>query len=151
MEQIGEVVLVEGDMARVRVKRHDVCSKCGGCGAVLLGAGDNSIDARNVVNARVGQIVKVKSDTGKVLTASFMVYIIPLLFLLIGLYAGQAMAPGLGIWREDLAGLVVGVVFMLASYGLVRAYDSRQSPETMKSTVVEILEESADRPEDEKC
>lgn len=151
MEQIGEVVFVEGDMARIRVKRHDVCSKCGGCGAALLGKGENFIDAKNAVNAKVGHIVRISSDTGKVLKASFMVYMIPMLFLLAGLWLGQALAASLGIWREDLAGFVLGVVFMLASYGLVRAYDRRQSPETMKTTVVEILEESVDRPEDEQC
>lgn len=152
MEQFGEVVSVDGDAAKVRVRRHDVCSKCGGCGIAISGPGDNFIDARNVVNAVVGQTVKVTSDTGQVLRASFVVYILPIVALLIGILLGQHIGRVLGLFaREQLVGLFVGIVFLLLSYMVVRGYDRRMTIEHMKAAVIEIVEEPIDMLKDEKC
>jgi sigma-E factor negative regulatory protein RseC len=152
MEQFGEVVSVDGDAAKVRVRRQDVCSKCGGCGVAVSGPGDNFIDARNVVNAVVGQTVKVTSDTGQVLKASFVVYIVPIVALLIGILLGQQIGRVLGLFaREELVGLFVGIIFLLLSYMVVRGYDRSMTIERMKATVVEIVEEPIDMPKDEKC
>jgi sigma-E factor negative regulatory protein RseC len=153
MEQIGQVVGIDGDIAMVMVRRHDVCGKCGGCGAAISGGGENYIEAQNIVNAEVGHTVKVTSDTGQVLKASFVVYIVPILALLVGILLGTEIGAVLGLLaREELVGLFFGVIFLLASYFLVRGYDRRMSAARMKISVVEIIEESAGEPPlDEKC
>jgi sigma-E factor negative regulatory protein RseC len=152
MEQIGQVVGIDGDTAMVVVRRHDVCGKCGGCGAVISGGGENYIQAQNIVNARVGQTVKVTSDTGQVLKASFVVYMVPVISLLVGILLGQQVGAALGLLaREELVGLFFGVVFLLASYFLVKGYDRKMNAERMKISIVEIVEQPADVPEDEKC
>jgi sigma-E factor negative regulatory protein RseC len=143
MEQIGQIVEVSGDKAKVLVRRHDVCSKCGGCGISLSGKGENYMDALNTVNAAVGQTVRVTSDTGQVLKASFVVYIVPVLFLLAGIALGRQLGG-------EPAGLITGVIFLLLSYLLVRAYDRKVARGRVQSAVVEILEEPA-VPADEKC
>ena len=152
MEQIGQVVGIDGDIAMIMVRRHDVCDKCGGCGAAISGRGENYIEAQNIVNAQVGHTVKVTSDTGQVLKASFVVYIVPILALLAGILLGQEFGAVLGLLaREELVGLFFGVAFMLASYFLVKGYDRRMSTARMKISVVEIIEEPAEMPKDQKC
>ncbi len=153
MEQVGQVVGIEGDIATVVVRRHDVCGKCGGCGAMISGGGENYIKAQNKVNAQVGQTVKVIGDTGQVLKASFVVYIVPILALLVGLWLGQQAGAVLGLLaREELVGLFFGIIFLLASYFLVKGYDRRMSVARMKLSVVEIVEQEGEIvPNDEKC
>lgn len=143
MEQIGQVVEIIGEKAKVLVKRHDVCSNCGGCGISLSGKGENYLEALNTVNAAVGQTVRVASDTGQVLKASFVVYIVPVLSLLAGIALGQQFGG-------EPAGLILGLVFLLLSYLAVRAYDRKVARGRVQSEVVAVLEEPA-VPADEKC
>jgi len=152
MEQVGQVVAVDGDIATVVVRRHDVCGKCGACGAVLSGGGANYVLARNMANAQVGQSVKMVTDTGKVLKASFVVYIIPILALLAGIWLGQQVRVLQDIFaRKELAGVVLGFIFMLLSYLAVRGYDRRVAKGGPMVAVVHILTESVEVAEDESC
>jgi sigma-E factor negative regulatory protein RseC len=152
MEQVGQVVALDGDLATVVVRRHDVCGKCGGCGAMLSGGGENYVKARNMAGAHVGQSVKVVTDTGKVLKASFVAYIIPILALLAGIWLGQQFGAALGLFaREELVGLAFGIAFLLLSYLAVRGYDRRVAGEGPRVAVVKILEENVEVPEDEQC
>ena len=116
MEQVGLVVEVKEDKAVVAVKRHDVCSKCGGCGVAASGRGETQLEALNKVNATVGQTVKIYSDTSHILKASFMVYIVPLLALLAGLFIGQQLEGSAGLRRDVL----LGAGFLLIAYFRVR-------------------------------
>jgi positive regulator of sigma E activity len=85
----------------------------------------------------------VASDTGQVLKASFVVYIVPVLSLLAGIALGQQLGG-------ELAGLILGLVFLLLSYLAVRAYDRKVARGRVQSEVVAVLEEPA-VPADEKC
>lgn len=150
MEQVGQVVDVKNDIAVVMVRRHDVCSKCGGCGVAVSGRGDNYVEAINVVNAAVGQTVKVVTDTAHVLKASFVVYMIPILALLVGIYVGQLLDGTFGVFaRFDI---ILGVVFLLSSYLIVRGYDKRMASDGRASaSVVEVIEEPFEGPKDARC
>ncbi|MGI6659922.1 MAG: SoxR reducing system RseC family protein [Dethiobacteraceae bacterium] len=147
MEQVGLVVEVKEDKAVVAVKRHDVCSKCGGCGVAASGRGETQLEALNKVNATVGQTVKIYSDTSHILKASFMVYIVPLLALLAGLFIGQQLEGSAGL-RLDV---LLGAVFLLISYFLVRSYDRKVAGRQLAAAVVEILPAACEGPTDEKC
>lgn len=148
MEQVGLVVEVKDDKAIVAIRRHEVCAKCGGCGVAVSGKGEIHLEALNQANAAVGQTVRVVSDTAHVLKASFMVYMVPLLALLIGLYAGQQLGPAAGFPRLDI---ILGAVFLLASYLLIRKYDRKVASRQAIAAVVEILPGPYDGPGDEKC
>ena len=148
MEQIGLVVEVKDDMAIVAVQRHDVCAKCGACGVAVSGRGETQLKALNKVNATVGQTVKVTSDTAYVLKASFVVYLLPILALLLGIYVGQQVEGNFAALRMDI---ILGFAFLLASYLLVRSYDRKAAQQKVLATVVEIIPESYSGPEDEKC
>ncbi|NLP36431.1 MAG: SoxR reducing system RseC family protein [Firmicutes bacterium] len=149
MEQVGLVVEIVEDRAIVAVQRHDVCAKCGACGIAVSGRGENHLEALNRANAAVGQKVKIISDTSHVLKASFMVYIIPLLALLLGLYVGQLLDGSLGVFaRLDI---ILGIVFLLASYLFVRGYDRKLAGRQTYATVIEILPDDYEGPIDENC
>ncbi|MBS3900379.1 MAG: SoxR reducing system RseC family protein [Dethiobacter sp.] len=148
MEQIGQVVKVNEGTALVLVRRHQVCGKCGGCGIAISGAGENQLEALNQVGAVVGDRVKVVSDTAHVLRASFVAYILPMLALLAGVYAGQVLDQTFALFaRLDI---LLGILFFCASYFLVRAYDKKIAAGQIKASIVAIVPDD-ELPEDEKC
>lgn len=148
MEQIGLVVEVKDDKAIVAVQRNDVCAKCGGCGVAVSGRGETHLEAVNKINAAVGQTVKITSDTAYVLKASFIVYLLPILALLLGIYVGQQLEGTFTAARLDI---ILGIVFLLVSYFFVRSYDRKVAKQQLMAAVVEIVPEPYSGPEDDKC
>ena len=84
MEQIGVVTEKTKDIAKVQFKRATACGEncgmCGGCENL-----NAFVDAINTMNAEVGDIVKIETNTVFVLLGAFFVYIIPIIFLVIAI------------------------------------------------------------------
>jgi len=101
--------------ARVVHIRQSACSgdchKCSGCGAAQETI---VLTAQNPIRARVGDRVLVQSETGPVLLAAAVLYILPLILFFAGYFAG-ALWWGMG-------GLCGGIAFLLGICAAV-AYD----------------------------
>ena len=89
------------------------CHKCAGCGAAQESL---ILDANNPIGARPGQLVLISSETGPVLKAAVMLYMLPLLLFFAGYLVG-ALALGLGA--------LVGCLAFAAGIALVVVYDRR--------------------------
>lgn len=110
-------VFPDGD-CEVFVRRESACSgdchKCSGCGAQ---AQQVYVRARNAIGARPGDRVIVTSQTRQVLPAIFVVYILPLVLMLAGYFAGLALAVSPGLLA--CAGFALGVAGIVAYDRLV--------------------------------
>ena len=110
-------VYPNGD-CEVFVLRESACSgdchKCSGCGAQ---AQQVFVRARNPIGAGPGDKVIVASRTRQVLPAILVVYILPLVLMLAGYFAGLALRVSAG--GLACAGFALGVAFIIACDRLV--------------------------------
>ena len=94
MTQIATVEkLLPGGYAEISVPRktacgHD-CEECAGCG--MTGAAIYA-RAKNLPNAQPGQKVVVESSTGKLLGVVAVVYVLPVVFFLLGYFLSVGLA-----------------------------------------------------------
>lgn len=101
MIQTAKVTKVYDDgRAEVAVRRqsacgHD-CSKCGGGCSELMVSSTVSVTAANPVRAMPGDMVRVESDTGGVLKAAVVVYLVPFLLFFLGYFLCAALGMGSG-------------------------------------------------------
>lgn len=118
MQQLVRVRQVHEDgTATVLCIRESACSgdchKCSGCGAaketILL-------DAKNSIGAKPGDLVTVESETGPVLKAAVVMYMVPMVLFFIGYAIGAAL------WQQ---GALVGCLAFAASIGLAVVYDRK--------------------------
>ncbi|MBR2422748.1 MAG: SoxR reducing system RseC family protein [Oscillospiraceae bacterium] len=86
------------------------CHKCSGCGAVEQ---TMIFTARNPIGAKPGALVTVESETGPVLKAAAVLYLLPLVMFIAGYLLGM---------QWNLGGLIGALGFGL-SVGLVIVYD----------------------------
>lgn len=128
MEQKVKVrqILPDGT-AQVVLVRESACSgdchKCSGCGA----AKETLVfEARNPIDARPGEVVIIESETGPVLKAATVLYMLPLVLF----FGGYALGS---IWQ--LGALMGGIGFALG-IGLVLGYDRHMAKK--KETVYTI-------------
>lgn len=118
MEQIVRIrETYDNGTAQVLLIRESACSgdchKCSGCGAAketLL------VTAQNPIRADRGDLVTIRSDSGPVLKAAVVLYVMPLVLFFLGYALGTSMGIGGGLM--GCLGFVLGI-------GLVVLYDRR--------------------------
>lgn len=91
------------------------CHKCSGCGAakeVIL------LTADNPIGAGTGDLVNLRTETGPMLKAAAVLYVMPLLLFFVG-YAVAAVL--------DLSGALVGCLAFALSVALIIGYDRRMA------------------------
>ncbi|HDQ40527.1 MAG TPA: hypothetical protein ENN39_05790 [Desulfonatronum sp.] len=118
--ELGEVVSLQGRTARVKMKRSSQCSSCS-CAGLCSPFGKEwmVLTAMNDVGAAIGQKVRIRYNVEGEVKASFILYIIPMIALLIG--AGVGTCIGL-FNNPDFSAVVVGLSFMTISFLLIKKY-----------------------------
>ena len=117
MTQEGIVTkLFPNGMAEIAVTRMTACGgNCGSCESCMLQSEVKTL-AKNLVSAQPGQRVLIESRSSAVFGAIFLVYVMPLVFFLLGY--GAASLVGL---REGLCilcsfiGLAFGALLLVLS------------------------------------
>ncbi len=117
MEQLVLVKKVHEDgTATVFHVRESVCSgdchKCSGCGAAKEAI---VLEAKNPIGARPGDLVKIEAESGPVLKAAMVMYMVPMILF----FAGYALGS---LWN---LGALVGCLSFAASIFLVVVYDRK--------------------------
>ncbi len=144
MEQYGEVFEVMKDRAKIKVRRHSSCKSCGHCG--FVSGKDNRdvlLEVLNPIGAKVGEIVRISVETKKVLLASLLVYIAPVIALVAVMYISQLAAISMGY--EDIfevIGIVAGLGAMAVVFIILKLLDRRFSEsQEFKPVISEIIPE----------
>lgn len=132
---VGTVVSVKDGMAKVKmIRTHD----CGGCKACLFaGKGDIVIPARNTVEAKEGDQVRVDLNKSSVhsLLAVLIALGIPLL-LMIGAVVGCSL------WGlKDWITFVVAIAVLVVGFGVTVFTDRLLRKSRLAAAIVEILQE----------
>ena len=120
MEQLVRVREVfENGTAQVICIRESACSgdchKCSGCGAAKEAI---LLTAENPIGASVGDLVSIRSETGPVLKAAVVLYMMPLVLF----FAGYGLAAAL-----NMSGALFGSLAFAASIVLIVMYDRRMA------------------------
>lgn len=118
MEQLVRVVKTgEDGMAQVLHIRQSACSgdchKCSGCGAVQQ---KMLLDAYNAIGACPGDMVTIRSESGPVLAAAAILYLLPFALFFLGYLLGAVA------WDQ---GALTGCGAFAAGIALAAVYDRR--------------------------
>ena len=127
MEEEGSVVRVESGYAVVRAEKGSGCEGCGSKASChAMGGADGKmmeIKAINDVNAQVGDRVRVAIDSVVLLKSSFLIYIVPLVFMIAGGIAGDSYArSNMPDSDADLIAGSVGIFSFLISFIFIKMW-----------------------------
>lgn len=112
----GKVIDIKGDKAKIEIQRGSACNHCGGCKI-----GDKNhhfvLNIENKIGVKVGDIVEVDMENQNIVTASLIIYLIPLFSLLIGAILGGKVAMNLNIINyKDIISALSGIMFLIFSF-----------------------------------
>lgn len=125
--ETGRVVAVKGDKAWVQTIRASACESCSarsGCGQRVLASASNGranqVLVSNHLDAGVGDEVTVAIDKSALLSASLLVYALPLLLMVLGAVGGQQWMPA-----QDAGAIAGAVAGLAAGFFVARILQSR--------------------------
>ena len=116
--ETGIVDSIQGRIAQVRTQRKEACATCSvkaGCHTLGGGSQEMLVEVDNPAGAKTGDRVEVVFRASSFLRASFLLYMVPVLGLLVGVFAGESLAPRWGLSPQ--AGSMWGALILAGVTG----------------------------------
>jgi sigma-E factor negative regulatory protein RseC len=129
MQETGIVTgLEENGFAFVKATGGEGCGSCGCRGAcqALGGGTERKVTAVNRAGATVGDQVLLTIGSGSFLKASFVVYLLPILALVVGSVIGQKYSSQ--IWaggNPETVSVLTGLFCLAISFLIIRLFNTR--------------------------
>ncbi len=125
----GIVVSVGGSEAVVRISKasacsHD-CSQCGGCSNPTY-----NMTVCNPIGAKLGDRVQIEASSGKVLMMAFLLYIVPVMFMIAAVRIADAVSNNTAVTLGIFA-----IVFALWIFVIRKANKKIK----MQNTITKVL------------
>ncbi len=119
-EEIGVVTKTWKGFALVEIVPEGSCEGCAAREICRLGmSGKREIEVKNPENAKRGDRVRIAIEYKRSLLASFLLYILPIVFFFIGVGIGE------WVWRKESASIVCGFVGFFTTFVLFKVFDQR--------------------------
>ncbi len=126
MAEVGRVVSVDGEYVELILKRKEACGKCRACSAGLTEK-EMNMRARNLCGAKVGDNVEVFIEQANFMRAVLIMYGIPFIFFMAGIFAGYYGAIYFNIGNEVLISVGLGLALTLISFFLIHLNEKNWS------------------------
>lgn len=141
LQEEGLVRSLHGSLAMVEAVSSDACSHCGAKGACQFLGGERvrAVPAENPVGAQVGDRVLLAAPRRGVLTAGFLVYMVPVLALIAGAALGQRLGPDWSLGAQG-GSVLLGVVSLVVTWLVLRRVSLRLGRNaSFKVKIVRVL------------
>jgi len=138
----GIVIKVDFSTAWVKCTKSAACESCkakGFCDTMGGSDDDVEVEAINAAGAKVDDRVTISFEKSSLLKVSFLVYMVPVLFLILGVVIGDKIAPIFN-YDRSIFSIIVGFLFLFAAFFFVKAKGKELSKkDAYKPKIIRIL------------
>ncbi len=114
----GVVISVDGMKSKVMITKAPECTGCPSSSHCHFGdTSSRKITVINECGAEISDLIVFESDAGKVIFSAAMIWIVPLLSMFVGYFAGTKFASG--IWP-----VVSAFVFLILAFIFLKFLDN---------------------------
>ena len=126
--------------ARIRIKRSSSCAACESRGfCQTLNDREATLEVENHLHAQVGDRVVISMPTQSLIKVSLLVYILPIVTLILGAYAGQVWAQARQIPSTMPSIIAGGAALGLTFWVLKRLERTAQEKNRYQPRMTRIL------------
>ncbi len=118
----GVVFRTDSESAWVKTTRSSACEGCTARGScqTMGGGQEMEVKALNPAGARVGDRIVLSFETSSLLKATFLIYVLPIIFLIAGAAFGQMLAALIG-FRTPALSVLLGFTFFFTALFIIKA------------------------------
>ena len=113
LEQATVNKILSNNLVEVIFNKPKACGKC--CACKPADDGIFGMQAINNVEAKIGDLVEVEYASVEIIKATFVVFLLPIIFLVIGFLLGSR--------QDERTGVFVGLLFLVIGLVVARYYD----------------------------
>jgi sigma-E factor negative regulatory protein RseC len=143
MEELGRIIsVIDKDFALVEIKGSSACKSCNIC--QLGKEGQRFAKVKNIISAKVGNLVRIEIEGREIAKASFVVYLFPLILMLLGIFLGYKLTTILNIGEyQDILLSISSIFSLILAFTIIRIYNKKIVKESKLIPVIkEIVDES---------
>lgn len=139
----GIVLKTDSTTAWVTTTKSGACESCSAKSScsVLGGGKDMEVKAINTAGAKTGQRVVLSFETSPLLKATFLLYVVPVLFLLVGAFIGDKMSPHFDIDSSILSAISGFLFFGLAILFVIFKGNRLAKKDKYRPKVIRIIKQ----------
>ena len=140
----GIITRVYSSTAWVKCSKSAACESCSAKGFCDTAGGgsesdDVEVEAINAMGAKVDDRVTISFETSSLLKVSFLVYMVPVLFLILGVVVGDNIARIFN-YDRSIFSMFAGFIFLFAAFFFVKAKGKELSKkDAYQPTIIRIL------------
>ncbi len=119
---------IRENIAVVKVERSEACGNCaarGMCQALGGQSKEMLVEVLNDKHAKPGDVVEISIPSKPFLKSMSVVYMIPVMSLIAGLFLGMEFGKRTDIINPSLAGFLGAMIFLAGAFGFARWYDRK--------------------------
>ncbi len=135
----GIVVKLGTDTAWVKTTKTSACEGCSAKGSCTSIGDDMEVEALNAAGARVGDRIVISFATSPLLKATFLIYMMPIICMLIGAFIGLQMAPAIGIGPSAGSAIAAFLFFFAALYFVKMRANTLAQKDEYRPRITRIL------------
>ncbi len=115
-----------GATAWVKTTRSSACKACSAANTCRTVGDHRVVEAENRAQAQVGDHIVLDFQSAALLKATFLIYLLPILCLLVGAALGQILGLNLGL-NPSVSSAIVGGGFFVAALGYMKLTADRMA------------------------
>lgn len=140
MESIGIVRAKNENKIFIEFTRESACGEsCEACNAKCAESEQELFEFNNTISAKVGDIVKIKTNDKSVLSYKFLVYGLPLVLFMSAISISYYFFNKMGLNNKDLFSLIVGILSFVLSFVILRTIDNKNRQISGASILLEKM------------
>lgn len=142
IEEEGIVIQTFDNRAKVKTIRSSSCEGCASASFCHPEKGTEMImEVVNNIHAKVGERVKIGIKPGVYLKASFLLYILPIIAMIIGAIIGKEIAVYLSYSKSsDLFAIITGVILLIPTFIAMRLYNRKiEKDKSYQPVILEVM------------
>lgn len=140
----GIVTKVDSETAWIKTTKTSACKSCSARSScnVMGGGKEMEVKAINDAKAKVGQKVVISFETSPLLKATFLLYVLPIIFLIAGALIGQKISPAFNMDASIISALFGFLFFGLAMIFAKSKGNRLAKKEEYRPKVIRIIKET---------
>jgi len=135
MVEVGKVVEIKGNLAKVELETKDKCSGCSMANFCQLGDGRKRyIEVERIPDIKIGNKVQIEIESAHLLKGTMLLFFIPAVSFIVGIALGQMLVEGI------VFPLIFGILFLAATFFFLHLGDKKLAEKRNKTRIITILQ-----------
>lgn len=134
----GTVQSKKEDYVTVVLERQDMCGDCHAC-EMLSSKKKCTINCESEISCDVGDYVEINVTKNRFLKATYLMYGVPLVTYLSGVFIGSFMGNVMGS-QGEIGGVIGGIVGIAVGYGIIKKKETKKDFQKYLPKIVRKVE-----------